>query len=642
MTEARKTHHKAYGASALFLLALLFVGLVMLSNFALRGLRADLTENGLYTLAPGTREVLAGIEEPINLYFFFSREAGEQAPYLKIYAARVRELLEELQARAGGKIRLRVIDPQPFSEEEDRAAEFGLMQVPLSASGEPIYFGLAGTNSTDGREVIELFNPNKEEFLEYDVVRLINQLAHPKKPVVGLVTSLPMQMEFNPMTGQPGEAWAIVSQLEGVVTVRSLPADFTAVDSDVDLLMIVHPKELSPGTQYAIDQFVMRGGRALVFVDPQAESDTSGQDPNNPFGAMAANRSSSLEPLLSAWGIEFAPGQIVADGQHALEVGMRAGAPTVRHLGILGFDAANLATKDVVTAGLERINVATAGYLKPRKLDGVAFEPLLQSSADGAGLIPVERFRMLTDPSTLWNGFKPAGGPYTLAARVTGKLNSAFPNGRPEGGEKPQGGLPQPAALKQSEKPVNVIVVADTDLLTDMMWVRSQNFFGQRFAQAFASNGDLVSNAVDNLVGSSSLISIRSRASFVRPFDTVDELRRSADDRFRIKEQELESQLSTTEQKLTELQSRRNDQSSLILTPEQEAELQRFQDEKVRIRKELREVRHGLDQDIERLGRTLKIVNIGLVPLAVVLFAIGAYLWRRRRAAVAAGRERAS
>lgn len=627
---ATTIRHRAYGASALVLLMLLFIGLVILANYALRGLRADLTENDLYTLAPGTREILRNLDEPINLYFFFSRAAGEQAPYLKIYANRVRELLEELQARSSGKLRLRVIDPDPFSEDEDRASEFGLASIPLGAGGDTMYFGLAGTNSTDGRAVIELFHPDKEEFLEYDVVRLINQLATPKKPVVGLLTSLPMSSDFNPMTGQMREPWAIVSQLDQLVTVRTLSPDFTSIDADVDVLMLVHPKDLSPGALYAIDQFVMRGGRAFIFVDPQSEADASGQEPGNPLAGMGMNRSSSLEPLLSAWGIEFAPNQVVGDPHYALTVTMRMGEQPVRHIGILGFDRSSLAPKDVITAALDSINIATAGHLKARAGAGITLEPLIQSSTE-AGLLAVERFAMLTDASTLRDGFRATGERYVIAARVTGKLKSAYPNGQPEGTDKSATPLPQAPALVETAKPANLVIVADSDLLTDQLWVRNQSFFGQRFAQAWASNGDLVANAIDNLTGSSALISIRGRASFVRPFDTVEALRRNADDRFRIKERELEEELRTTEQKLTELQSRRNDQSSLILSAEQEQELDQFQQRKVQIRKDLREVRHGLAQEIDRLGTVLKIINIGLVPLTVALLGLAAALWRRRR-----------
>ena len=624
--------HRGSGALALALLAVLFVGLVMLANLGLRGLRADLTENRLYTLAPGTLNILKSLDEPINLYFYFSRAAGEEAPRLNTYATRVREMLEEMAARAGGKIRLQSIDPEPFSEDEDRAAELGLQAVPLGRGSETFYFGLAGTNSTDGRAAIELFNPDQEEFLEYDIAKLVVELARPKKPVIGLLTTLPMSTDFNPMTGQMRDPWAVMSQLEQLFTVRTLSNEAVSIDADIEVLVLVHPKELSQATLYAIDQFILRGGRALIFVDPQSEADPAGQQPGNPYAAMGANRSSTLEPLLKAWGIEFNPRQVIGDLQRALMVGGMGGGEPQRHIAFLGLDRSNLNEKDVITAALDSINVATTGSIRLAQGSALTLEPLVQTSALAAAL-PVERFAMLFDPASLRDGFQPTGERYVIAARLSGKLRSAFPEGRPAG-ETPAVPLAQqPDVLKESAQAVNLVLVADTDLLTDMLWVRSESFFGQRFAQAIANNGDLVLNAVDNLTGNSDLISIRGRASFVRPFERVEELRRQAEDRFRSKERELEEKLRATEQKLVALQSSRNDKSSLILTPEQEQELGRFQDEKLRIRKELREVRHGLDQEIERLGTLLKVINIALVPLLLTIAALAAFMWRRRRAA---------
>jgi len=254
------------------------------------------------------------------------------------------------------------------------------------------------------------------------------------------------------------------------------------------------------------------------------------------------------------------------------------------------------------------------------------FEPLLQSSNDAEPL-PVARFRMLFDPATLLDGFKPTGRRYVIGARVSGNVHSAFPGGPPPGVTLAAG----ETALKQSAKPVNLVVFADTDMLADFMWVHEQNFFGQRMTQAWASNGDLVENALDNLAGSADLISVRGRATFQRPFDRVERLRRAADERLHAKEQELEAQLRDTETKLTALQSKRDKSSTLILTPEQEQEIEHFQTEKLRIRKELRAVRAGLNEDIERLGTTLKIINIVVVPLVFAVVALLVWLWRRRR-----------
>jgi ABC-type uncharacterized transport system involved in gliding motility auxiliary subunit len=620
------TNRSTLGGGALLALALLFIGLTVLFDHALRGWRLDLTQNHLYTTAPGTDRILKSIKEPINLYFFYSEKAASQIPQLAPYGVRVREFLQELAARSGGNVKLHIIDPAPFSEDEDRASELGVRGAPVGSSGQQLYFGLAGTNSTDGHQSIEFFDPNKEEFLEYDVVKLIYQLASPKKPVIGWLSSLPMTPGFDAQSGQMRDPWTIYTQVEQLYDVHPIDAASGKIDPDVNLLVIVHPKNLSPAMQFAIDQYALRGGHIVMFVDPLADSDQSGADPQNPMAAMSADKSSHPGPLLAAWGVQFNPRQVVADRAHALPVSTRGSETPVVHLGILGLDSTDFTQGDVITAGLSNINVATAGSLEPVKDAKTRFEPLLESSTDSA-LLPVERFTMLFDPSTLRDGFKPTGKRYVLAARVSGNVKSAFPAGPPPGVTLPAG----QTALKESAKPLALVVFADTDLLTDYLWVHSQSLFGQRVAQAFANNGDLVLNTLDNLAGSADLISVRGRATFSRPFDRVEALRHIADDRFRAKEHELEKQLQDTEEKLTALQSRRNDKSATILTPEQEKELDHFQDEKLQIRKELRQVKAGLDEDIKSLGTELKIVNIIVFPVVFALVAVLVGLWRRRR-----------
>jgi len=630
--KANRWQRTGFGIGGLLALAVLFLGVVMLSNLALRGMRLDLTQNRLYTLSPGTKQVLAELKEPINLYFYFSRDAAaKQSPLIMPYAARVREFLEEVTARAGGKIRLQVVDPQPFSEDEDRASEAGLQPLQVGdGTGGSLYFGLAGTNSTDGRSVIPGFTPDREEFLEYDVAKLIQDLASPKKPVIAVVSTLPMQGQYNPMTGQMGETWPILSQLEQLFTIRTLTLDVDHIDKDVDVLMIVHPKNFPPKTLYAIDQFVMRGGKVLLFVDPDSGADTSGQDQQNPFAGAGANRSSDLEPLLTAWGVAYDPTKVVADLDLGLEVRSSMQGPPTRHIGILGLRSDDLNKKDVDTAALDSINVATAGFLAPRSGATTKFEPLLMSSSNAAPL-PAVRFGPMTDPASLRDGFKPTGTRYAIAARITGPLSSAYPQGAPAD-QKPSAGPPS-AHLAKSAGPANIVIVADTDMLMDYMWVQTRELLGQRVQQAFASNGDFVANALDNLGGSSALISIRGRATFSRPFERVEALKRRADDRLRAKVLELQTELQQTESKLTELQSKRNDQASLMLTPEQEQELKRFTAEKAHVRKELRETQRGLDVEINRLDVWLKVLNIAVAPLAVALAgALILSLRRRRRA----------
>jgi gliding motility-associatede transport system auxiliary component len=617
-----------YGVGGLLALAVLFLGVVMLSNAGLRGARLDLTQNKLYTLTSGTQQVLAELKEPVNLYYYFSRDAAaKQSPLIMPYATRVREFLEEIAARSGGKVHLRVIDPQAFSEDEDRAAELGLQSL-QGAGGEALYFGLAGTNSTDGRSAIPSFQADREEFLEYDVAKLIHELGTPKKPVIGLMSSLSMQGQFDPMSGRMSEPWPILAQIQQLFTVRPVTFDVDHIDKDVDVLMLVHPKQLPTKTLYAIDQFVMRGGKMLLFVDPNAGADTSGQDPSNPLAGAMANHSSNLEPLLSAWGVKYDAGKVIGDLELGLEVRSSMQAPPMRHIGILGLHHADMNQKDVVTTSLDVINMATTGSLSARPGAKTTLEPLLLSST-GAAPLPAERFNALSDPSALRDGFKPSGTRYTLAARVTGPVESAYPQGAPQD-PKPAAGPPV-AHLAKAVSPANIVIIADTDLLMDYMWVQTRELFGQKIAQAFANNGDFVANILDNLSGSSALISIRGRASFSRPFERVEALRRQADDRLRAKAMELQSELQQTETKLTELQGKRNDQASLMLSPEQEQEVKRFTAEKARARKELRETQRGLNVDIDRLNSRLKVINIAIVPLVVAVVGGIVLSLRRRR-----------
>ncbi|MDW8479894.1 MAG: Gldg family protein [Xanthomonadales bacterium] len=607
-------------AGSLGLLAVLFVAAVVISNALLRGLRLDLTAHGLYTLSPGTREVLAEIDEPINLYFFFSDRASANLPFLRNYAQRVREFLEELQAAAGGKVRLTVIDPLPFSEDEDRAAAFGLQAVPLGPGGETVYFGLAGTNATDGQAVIPFFQPDKETFLEYDVAKLVQSLARPKRPVVGLLSQLPIGAGFDPATRQMREPQVIVDELRQLFELRELNHGVTEIPEEVRVLVLVHPKNLSDDTLYAIDQFVLRGGRLLVFVDPYAELDDGGVNPEDPMSAMFASRASNLAKLFDAWGIAFPADKVVLDRGAALQVSIAPGQ-LARHAAILGYGREHLNGKDVITAQLSVLNFASPGQLTLKEGSTLSLEPLVHSTRE-AMLVPSERLRFLgADPSTLLADYTPGNEHLVLAGRFSGPLKTAFPE---RSGEKHRA---------EAAEPVQMIVVADTDLLGNRLWVQLGQFFGQRVANAFAANGDFVVNAVDNLLGSGSLISIRGRALSVRPFTTVDALRRQADERFRAKERELQQQLSETERRLNELQQQKGEQQTLVLSPEQRAELLRFQQEKLRIRKELREVRRQLDADIEALGARLKFLNIVLVPALVIVAALlyGGWQLRRRR-----------
>jgi len=621
---------RAFGRFGLVALAVLFVVAVTLVNVGLRGLRLDLTENQLYTLSDGTYRILDAIPEPVNLYFFYSDRATGDIPQLRTYATRVEETLREFEQYADGKLNLTVVDPLPFSEDEDRAAAFGLQSIALPGTTDPIYFGIAGTNSIGDEEIITFLDPSKESFLEYDLAKLVYTLSNPDKPVIGLLSTLPMTAGFDAQTQQMRPPWLIAEQVQQLFDLRSLPNDLEQVDEDVDVLMVVHPKELSRETQYAIDQFVMRGGRALVFVDPYSEADA--QPAPMPGMPPMGGGASELNTLLSAWGVRVPPGAVIGDDRLALTVSGMGNRP-VRFLPLIGLDRTGLAEDDVTTATLGNLNLGFSGWIETLDEPAATITPLMTSS-DLAGEIPAASLAMLSDPAVLRENFNPSGNTYVMAARLQGELPSAFPGGPPALPDSSAGEAEDASDkghLDSTVEPANLILVADTDLLTDRLWAQSQNLFGQRLVTAFAGNGDFVTNALDNLTGSGDLISIRGRATYTRPFTRVQDLRREAEEQFRLREQQLQLQLDETEAKLAELQASREDASALILSPEQEAELDRFRDQRLQIRKELRQVQRNLDQSIEELGMQLKVINIGLIPLAITVLAIALWWLRRQR-----------
>ena len=610
---SKKTMSKTISYSGLFILAILFVLVNMISGNLFKSSRVDLTDDKLYTLSSGTLNILNGIQEPLTLHYFFSDQASQEIPQLRTYANRVRELLQEYAQLSNGKITLHVIDPISYSEEEDQAAEFGLQGVPTGPGGNTIYFGLAGSNSVGESKLIPFFQPNKEQFLEYDVTKLIYTLINTRKPVVGLLSRVPMFSSFDIETQKIRDPWAITNQLQQLFDVKNIDFTETQFDEDLELLMLVHPKDLSKKTLYAIDQYVMNGGNLIVYVDPYAEAYVPPANPNSPIEA-AGVRSSHLNLLLDAWGIDYSPASVVGDRKYAMTVDVGNGQQE-RHYSILGLDKEAFQQGDVTTTSLDLITVAMAGSVKPKEGADVAFEPLIRSSNE-AVLFESSKFRFLPKVSSLAENYTPTNEEYVIAGCFQMLPDSAFPEGPPEGVEDNN------SHIAKATNTINVIVVTDVDMLTDRMWVNVQDFLGQKITEPWASNGDFAVNVVDNLLGSSDLISVRGRATATKPFTRVEELRREADDQFRTQEQILQNKLRGAEQKIAQLQSQRDDQSSTILSPEQSAEIQRFQAEKLQVRKELRKVRHELDKNIQSLGSWLKAINIGLMPVILTILAL--------------------
>ncbi len=651
MNLPRPLQVRLFTGSGLALAVALFFAVNVFSNAAFRSIRFDLTEEQLYTLSEGSRTILRNLDEPVTLRLYLSKTLATDLPGIRGYANRVRELLEEYEQAAGGNLTLYVIDPEPFSDEEDRAVGYGLKGVPLDRGNVQFYFGLVGAGPTDERELIPFFQQDREEFLEYDITRLIYQLANPRRPVVGLLSTLPLEggapMAFLRTQGG-GAPWMMMKSIRDMMEVRALDAAVADIPEEIDVLMVVHPKALSDPTLYAIDQFVLRGGRALVFVDPHSEVDVVPPNPRNPMGLPGARRS-DLGKVFDAWGVELVEGKVAGDLPLAKKVNVQQQSRTFVADYPVWMDLAprHLNAGDIVTAKLPNLTMASAGIL--RKKDGreMTWTPLVETD-DQAMQIDVAR---LTGPDIegILRTYRPEGNPLALAVRVTGAVRTAFPDGRPPAelpAPQDDGAAAAPDAAKdaadparphlaESVAPIQVIVVADTDMLHDRFWVQVQNFLGQRIGIPTSANNRFVINALDNLTGSNALISIRNRGSFSRPFTLVKATQQEADRLFRQKEQALQRRLQSTERKIQELQNKKEDRTALILSDEQQAALDEFRQQLVSTRKELRNVQHELRKNMERLESLVKFLNIGLMPLLIAAsgLAWSARAWRRRRGA---------
>lgn len=626
-------NRKNMALAALGLAAVAFVGVNIAAQNGLRSYRFDLTEDGLYTLSPGTLKILSDLKEPVTLRFFFSDKLSNEVPSIRTYGTRVRELLQEYAERSNGKINLQIIDPEPYSEAEDRATAAGVSGVPLdSTSGRQFYFGLTGTNTIDKQVAIPFFQQERESFLEYDVTKLVYELGSPDKPVVSILTDIPLEFGAGgPMGAMRGQSrpFAIMSQLKSFFEVKMLsPASTTAIDDKTRVLIVARPEKLPDAALYAVDQYVMRGGNALFLVDPLVESDTdprTGMPPEVPNSAVPTK-------LFDAWGIDVPSDRFVADPRLAISINAGTGARrrAVPYPVWLAIGDKNRDARDVVTAQLGTLNLASVGAIKLKAGASATLTPLVTSSNAGQ-LMENSKVGPRPDPEKLIGDMKAGGEVMTLAARVGGSLKSAF-------AEPPKAADPTKAPdpskfLKESAKPANLIIVADSDMIEDRFWADTQQVLGQSVLVPFAANGDFIVNAVENLTGGAELNGLRGRAGSTRPFIALDELRRKAGEQMGAREQELSTQLRDAERQLSELQSKAKKGSSSVLSQEERDTIERFRADATRIRKDLRDVQHTLNKDIDALSAAVKAINIVLVPLIVAIAAFGlAWVRARRRA----------
>jgi ABC-type uncharacterized transport system involved in gliding motility auxiliary subunit len=624
----------SYSILGVIAAAAIAIGINMFAGARLANVQIDLTQGKIYTLSAGTKQVLAGLKEPVTLRLFYSRQLGSTVPAYGTYADHVREMLRDYASISGGKVKLEYYDPEPFSDTEDRAMAYGIQGVPLDQGGSQIYFGLAGTNLEDDERTIPFFQAERERFLEYDLTKLVYELSNPKRPVVGVMSSLPLDgdpraMMMSQGRGPGGQPYASSVLLRQTNTVKTAPLDAQVIDPDIQ---VAEAQNLSPATLYAIDQFVMRGGKLMAMVDPWSEGMAAVPSQT---GMPPADTHADLKTLFDAWGIEFDPAKVVGDLTGAWRV--RAGGnDRVQAVSYVAWftihDGIN--HDDPATADLQQVTVASSGYLAKAAGASIDFSPILTSS-DHSGLLAVDQVQT-PDPAKVLANFKSDGVPRVIAARVHGVLKSAFSGPPPLGdGQKRPDGFPDYKG--QTDGPANMVVVADSDILVDRFWVRITDFFGQQTASPFADNGPFVANLIGTLAGSDALIGLRSRGDTNRPFTLVAAMQSDAEARFRQTQQALQAHLEDTEKQLRTLRSGGAEadkgKQDAVITPEQRAAIDAAQQDVLETRQKLRAVQLELNRDISALANEMRVFTIVLVPALLAMLAIGMGIVQRRRRA---------
>ena len=624
------------------LAGVILLSLNIISSAVFKNATTDLTASGLYTISDGTKRVLAKIEEPVNVKIYFSDRLGELSARHKRYFERVRGLFERYESITGGLLRVRFIDPKPFSDAEDRAVAAGLNGVRLG-DGDSGYFGLVATNTTDDREIVPFFAPQREAFLEYDMTKLVHKLVAPKKPVVGLMSGVPINGGMTPRRQQM-KPWLVMNQIKEFFDVEILPQSITEVPAKVDVLMLVHPIAMGVDAAYAIDQFVLRGGRVLAFLDPVSEIGALA----NPMLAGGAKPNPDLNKLLTAWGVKFDPKHIAGDIENARRV-QSGGANGVisDYVAWLEIKERSLTPGEVIADGVKIMNIGTAGQFEAVKGATTKLDPIISTSKSAMLIDALQLAGNRPDPVAMLRDYKAGNKSLILAARVTGDIKTAFPDGKPKPKEadakKPADAKKADAETteKKDAKPkqqqlksgkINAIVIGDSDMLYDEFWVNVRDMFGQQVLVPTAHNIVFVMNALENLSGGEALSGLRGRGVDDRPFEMVNRIRRESERKYRKSEQALVAKLKGLQARLEKVGEKtgKDGSVSLALTEKDKQAVETARNEMVRTRQELRSVKHALRADIESLEGWVKFINIALVPLLIGAGGFAFAAFRRR------------
>ena len=624
-------------------IVLLFVGLVLVNYLASTiPYRVDATADHIYSLSPGTDAILGKIEEPITLDLYYSKNATGLPIAYKNYATRVTEMLREYVRASHGKLKLNVVNPRPDTPEEEHATAAGLTPQVAQTGGEQFYFGLVVTQA-DQQKTIPAFTPAREQFLEYDLSKLIYSVQQLDKRKLGLLTSLPLQgtspqemQMMMMMRRQPEPGQFIVDEWKESFDIVTVEASATSLPDNLDALAVIHPENLTPKLQFAIDQFLLAGKPVFLCVDPASEYFKQQGGQQAMFGGPQPNVSSDLPKLLDAYGIDYNPQQVVGDLDHATQV--QTGGGNVASYPIwLSFRREDLNAKSLATAQLRNLLFIEAGDVSLKSGSNLTFTPLVQTSAQAGDLQAMTL--QFAQPDDIASKITPSGKK-TVAALITGKFKTAFPDGEPEDAPKP--GDKKDAAKKPETKDVKkaphlaeskgtstLLIVADTDWLFDNYSVRKFNFFGQTAAEPFNDNLAFAANAVDFLAGSEDLVSIRGKGNSIRPFNVVHDMEVVAQKKYQEKLTELEARLNKVQTQLSQLQGKKTEGNRLVASPEVTKAIEDFQKQSATLRGERREIRLALREGIDALENRLLVANLLASPLLVVAF--GLWFQRSRR-----------
>ncbi len=633
MSDEKKAKKSAIGSKSLFsaggLVLVLFILILVNIIFSRVNLRWDSTDDKLYSLSEGTRKILSNLEEDVSLKVFYTKDSVNTPVHIKTYSQRLLDFLSEYEYYSRGKVSVEVYDVETDSDEEDWARSYGIEPVNLP-SGERIYFGLVAM-AADQEETIKMIDPSRETQLEYDMTRIISKVQSPEKQKLGIISSLQIfgtPPAFNMQSPSRGmEPWMFVTELKKTYNVEEINTTSGSIGDDIDLLLILHPKNLSEKLRYAVDQYVLKGGNAIVFVDPFAVSDSS----PNPQGMPS---SSSLKKLFAAWGVEMDATKVVVDFDYTTKLRNQNNQPEDSPLW-LSIKSGSFNADDIATAKLESILLPVAGAIKKIPDSESEYKSLMKSSSNSS---LAESFKVRFGASMLRRDFKPSIDQYDLAVRVRGKFKTAFPDGKPKDKDakdkSDKKDESEAAHLAEGKEDAVIVIISDADMLFDSYYVSKQNFLGINLSRMFNDNLNFLLNTTEVLTGSEELISIRSRGKFERPFVKVQELEKKAQTRWLAREQELVRKADETNRKLREFDKQKDKSQRFVMTPEQESEIQKFQEEKRKVNSELKQVRRNLRADIETLGNKIKFINIFVMPMLVSLAGIGYAVYRRKRSLV--------